>query len=238
MAPKFPKQTLVRKEETLDDYQGSFTDQLRQLLKIFSCPTRIPVNTITYYDGRMLSKYRVSIQLPEKIGLYHDLPIGEGRSHLAAYLVAVVEAIANIREQKTKELESSTFSVIPHDSIDSEPILDHLTLVKKHPKLASKFMDRYRTLFASFYKTHQVIVEDKNDMLEDLTDPERRKQLAFQLEKEAGSSATPIFKDITIDPKSFIPYPYSPRLEPIHDRTMDIRYAVPQGLKDGSDSEL
>ena len=76
MAPKFPKQTLVRKEETLDDYQGSFTDQLRHLLKIFSCPIRIPVNTITHYDGRMLSKYRVSIQLPKELGLYHDLPIG------------------------------------------------------------------------------------------------------------------------------------------------------------------
>src|SRR3954468_11802762 len=96
MAPKFPKQTLVRKEETLDDYQGSFTDQLRQLLKIFSCPTRIPVNTITYYNGRMLSKYRVSIQLLEELGLYHDIPIGEGRSHLEAYHVAVVVAIANI----------------------------------------------------------------------------------------------------------------------------------------------
>ena len=55
---------------------------------------------------------------------------------------AIVEAIANIREQKTKELEGSTFCVIPHDSIDSEPIPDHLNLVKKHPKLASKFMDR------------------------------------------------------------------------------------------------
>src|SRR3954467_10299509 len=159
MAPKFPKKTLVRKEETLDDYQGSFTDQLRQLLKLFSCPTIIRVNTITYLDGRMLSKYRVSIQLLEKIGLYHDLPIGEGRSHLAAYHVAVVEAIANIWEHKTKDLEGSTFSVIPHDSIDSEPIPDHLTLVKKHPKLASKFMDRYRTLVVSFYKTHQVIME-------------------------------------------------------------------------------
>ena len=73
--------------------------------------------------------------------------------------------------------------MIPHDSIDSEPIPDHLTLVNKQPKLAYKFMDRYRTLVVSFYKTHQVIVEDKNDMLEDLTDPERTKQLAFQLEK-------------------------------------------------------
>ena len=99
-------------------------------------------------------------------------------------------------------------------------------------------MDRYRTLVSSFYKTHRVIVEDKNDMLEDLTNPERRKQLAFQLEKEASSSATPIFKDIPIDPESFIPYPYSPSPEPIHDPTMDTRYAVPQGSEDGSDSEL
>ena len=75
-------------------------------------------------------------------------------------------------------------------------------------------------------------------MLEDLTDPERRKQLAFQLEKEESSSATPIFKDIPIDPESFIPYPYSPSPELIHDPTMDTRYAVPQGSEEGSDSEL
>src|SRR3954469_21514347 len=75
-------------------------------------------------------------------------------------------------------------------------------------------------------------------MLEDLTDPERRKQLASQLEKEASSSATPIFKDIPIDPESFIPYPYSPRPESTHDPTIDMRYVVPQGSEDGSDSEL
>src|SRR3954471_11848091 len=75
-------------------------------------------------------------------------------------------------------------------------------------------------------------------MLEDLTDLERRKQLAFQLEKEASSSATPIFKDILIDPESFTPYYYSPSPEPIYDPTMDMRYAVPQGSEDGSDSEL
>src|SRR4051812_27137188 len=122
MAPKFPKENLVRKEETLDDYQGSFTDQLREILSIFTCPTKIPVNTITYYNGRMLSKYRVSIQLPEDLGLYHDLPIGEGRSHLAPYHVAVVEAITNMRDHKAQELEGSKFYVIPHDSIDSDPV--------------------------------------------------------------------------------------------------------------------
>src|SRR3954469_4286724 len=75
-------------------------------------------------------------------------------------------------------------------------------------------------------------------MLENLTDPERRKQLAFQLEKEASSSVTPIFKDIPIDPESFTPYPYSPRSEPTYDPTLDMRYAVPQGSEEGRDSEL
>ena len=75
-------------------------------------------------------------------------------------------------------------------------------------------------------------------MLEDLTDLERRKQLAFQLKKESSSSAKSIFKDIPIDPESFTPYPYSQSPEPIHDPTMDMRYAVPQGLEDGYNSEL
>ena len=64
-------------------------------------------------------------------------------------------------------------------------------------------------------------------MLEDLTDPERRKRLAFQVEKEASSNAKPIFKDIPIDPESFTPYPYSPSPGPIYDPTMDTRYVVP-----------
>ena len=72
MAPKFPKQTLARKEETLDDYQGALTKQIRELLRVFGCTTNIPVKTMAYHDGRMLAKYRVSIQLPKKLGLYHD----------------------------------------------------------------------------------------------------------------------------------------------------------------------
>src|SRR3954462_10161140 len=75
-------------------------------------------------------------------------------------------------------------------------------------------------------------------MLEDLTDPKRRKQLAFQLEKEPSSSTKSNFKDIPIDPESFTPYPYSPRPEPIYDPTLDMRYAVPQRSEEGSDSEL
>jgi hypothetical protein len=56
--------------------------------------------------------------------------------------------------------------------------MDHDVLVKKKPKLAARLVGRYRKMVGSLYNTHQVIVEDKAEMLDDLTDPTRRQERA------------------------------------------------------------
>jgi hypothetical protein len=59
-----------------------------------------------------------------------------------------------------------------------EMALDHTTLVKKNPKMVARLLDRYRKMMGSLYNTHQVLVEDKAKMLEDLTDTTRRQEVA------------------------------------------------------------
>jgi hypothetical protein len=83
-----------------------------------------------------------------------------------------VRAIATIREYRAVELAGTTFTAIPHDSLIDEPGMDHDVLVKKKPKLAARLLDRYKKMVGS----HQVIVEDKADMLDDLTDTTRRQE--------------------------------------------------------------
>jgi hypothetical protein len=72
------------------------------------------------------------------------------------------------------ELVGTTFAAIPHDALMDEPGMDHDVLVKKKPKFAARLLDRYRKMVGSLYNTHQVIVEDKTKMLEDLTDATQR----------------------------------------------------------------
>jgi hypothetical protein len=95
---------------------------------------------------------------------------------MAAYHEAVVRAIVTIREYRAVELVGTTFTAIPHDSLMDEPGMDHDVLVKKKPKLAARLLDTYRKMMGSLYNTHQVIVEDKAEMLDDLTDTTRRKE--------------------------------------------------------------
>jgi hypothetical protein len=97
---------------------------------------------------------------------------------MAAYHEAVVQAIATIREYKAADLSSISFTAIPHDSLMKEMALDHTTLVKKKPKMAARLMDRYRKMVGSLYNTHQVLVEDKAEMLADLTNTTRRQEIA------------------------------------------------------------
>jgi hypothetical protein len=56
--------------------------------------------------------------------------------------------------------------------------MDHDVLVKKKPKLAARLLDRYRKMVRSLYNTHQVLVEGKAEMLDDLTDTTRRQERA------------------------------------------------------------
>jgi hypothetical protein len=74
--------------------------------------------------------------------------------------------------------------------------MDHDILVKKKPKMAAKLLDRYRKMVGSLYNTHQVLVEDKAEMLDDLTDTSRRQERAqmtrgFTLLTDYGYSQLP-----------------------------------------------
>jgi hypothetical protein len=97
---------------------------------------------------------------------------------MAAYHEAVFRAIATIREYRAVELAGTTFTAIPHDSLMDEPGMDHDIPVKKKPKLAARLLDRYRKMVGSLYNTHQVLVEDKAEMLNDLTDTTKRRERA------------------------------------------------------------
>jgi hypothetical protein len=119
-------------------------------------------------------KYRVMIMLPDGLSPSTVQPSGEGRGETAACHEAVVRAIATIWEFRAVELAGTTFTAIPHDSLMDEPGMDHDVLVKKKPKLAARLLDRYRKMVGLLYNTHQVIVEDKVEMLDDLTDTTRR----------------------------------------------------------------
>ena len=55
-----------------------------------------------YYDGSILAKYRVSIQLPQEIVSGYLLPFGEARMSAIAFEIAVFEAIITIRDVKSK----------------------------------------------------------------------------------------------------------------------------------------
>jgi hypothetical protein len=107
---------------------------------------------------------------------------------MAAYHEAVVWAIATIREYRAVDLAGTTFTAIPHDSLMDEPGMDHDILVKKKPKMAARLLDRYRKMVGSLYNTHEVLVEDKAEMLDDLTDTTRRQEQAQMTRQESEGS--------------------------------------------------
>jgi len=77
-------------ESNLDEYDGSWTNILKKLLTALSCETNIPVKIFSYFDGNILAKYRITIQLPEKLGFSVIMPYGEAHCSALAYEIAVV----------------------------------------------------------------------------------------------------------------------------------------------------
>jgi hypothetical protein len=165
MASRIPARTVWSQKKTLDDYEGTLTEQLGSLLRAFGLSTNIPVKTYTYKDDGTVVKYRVVIMLPDGLAPSPVQPSGEGRGQMSAYHEAVVQAITTIREYRAVELAGTTFTAIPHDSLMDELGMDHDILMKKKPKLAARLLDRYRKMVGSLYNTHQVLVEDKAEML-------------------------------------------------------------------------
>jgi hypothetical protein len=216
MASRILARTIWSQRKTLEDYEGTLTEQLGSLLRAFGLSTKIPVKTYTYKDDGTVVKYRVVIMLPDGLAPSPVQPSREGRGETAAYREAIVRAIATIREYRVVELAGTTFTAIPHDSLRDEPGMDHDVLVKKKPKLAARLLDRYRKMVGSLYNTHQVIVEDKAEMLDDLTDTTRRQERAQMTRQELeGSHFSPV-----VETHSYPTQPglsrYSPTQKPIH----------------------
>ena len=216
MAHGDPERTVWAEHERLDNYVGTLTEQLRGLLRSFDRDTNIPVHTYTYKDGEVVAKYRVLILIPRDLTPHLTMPRGEGRSQTAAYHEALVEAIATIREYKADQLSGTSFIAIPHDSLTSELPLDYPVLVKNKPGLASRLLDRYRKLVGALYTTHRVILEDKDEMLEELTDPHRAKKLGKKVVQEAGGVPRSPGEGTSRQPQNSRPSRYSPTPEPIH----------------------
>jgi hypothetical protein len=216
MASRVPVRTVWSQRKTLDDYEGTLTEQLGSLLQAFGLSTDIPVKTYTYKDDETVVKYRVVIMLPDGLAPSPVQPSGEGRGQMAAYHEAVVRAIAIIREYRVVELAGTTFTAIPHDSLMDEPGMDHDILVKKKPKLAARLLDRYRKMVGTLYNTHQVLVEDKAEMLDDLADITRRQERAQLTRQELeGSHFSPVVGTHSY-PTQPGPSRYSPTPDSIH----------------------
>jgi hypothetical protein len=238
MASRIPEHVVWSQRKTLEDYEGTLTEQLGSLLRAFGLSTDIPVKTYTYKDDGTVVKYCVVIMLPEGLAPSPVQPFGEGRGHMSAYHEAVVRAIATIREYRADDLSGTIFTAIPHDSLMEEMALDHTTLVKKKPKMAARLLDRHRKMVGSLYNTHQVLVEYKAEMLEDLTDTTRRQQVAQMTRQESeGSHFSPIVGTHR-DPTQPRPSRYSPTPEPIHYSVITSCMEAQQGLRGVSISEL
>jgi hypothetical protein len=238
MALRTLARTVWSQRKTLEDYEGTLTEQLGSLLRAFGLSTDIPVKAYTYKDDGTVVKYRVVIMLPDGLAPSPVQPSGEGGGETAAYHEAVVHATATIREYRAVELAGTTFTAIPHDSLMDEPGMDHDILVKKKPKLAARLLDRYRKMVGSLYNTHQVIVEDKAEMLDDLIDTTRRQERAQMTRQESeGSHFLPVVGTHSY-PTQPGPSRYSPTPEPIHYPVITSSMEAQRGLKGVSESEL
>ena len=77
MASSMPPRKVRVSDSYLKEHFGGWTEILKSLLITLSCATDIPVKIYSYFDGNILAKYRVTIELPEKLGLSVIMPFGE-----------------------------------------------------------------------------------------------------------------------------------------------------------------
>ncbi|KAK1684386.1 hypothetical protein QYE76_045234 [Lolium multiflorum] len=172
MANTFPKRTLRKVEGWLGDYDGPITALLCGMMKELHCDPRIPVIKYTYYDGEILAKCRVSVQLPEKLLMSRIMPYGEAKTITTAYHMGLFKAILEIRQHKSVELLCSEFSHIPHAEEDEDPTLNHLVLAPS-PEAAAQHMDSCKSLLTTMYLLHMKMRGEIDHMLAEFTDPDK-----------------------------------------------------------------
>jgi hypothetical protein len=156
---------------TLDEYDGNLSDLLRGILQGCGCETRIPIKKYAYYKGRVFQKYKVGIMLPTKLDMSVIMPAGEARTISVAYKIAVMKAITDIREHKTKKLLGTKFMHIPHDEEGEDPLRDSYKFAKRHPHAAEEHMDRCKHLLSVFYHVHGALVGEIQSLVEEIAEP-------------------------------------------------------------------
>ncbi|KAK1628292.1 hypothetical protein QYE76_002607 [Lolium multiflorum] len=192
MAYTFPKRTLRQVEGWLGDYEGPLTDLLCGMLKELHCETRIPVFKYTYYDGEIVAKHRVSVQLPMRLEMSRIMPYGEAKTFTTAFHMAIFKAILEIRQHKSVELLCSEYSHIPHAEEDEDPALNHLLMANKHPEVAAQHMDSCKSLLTTMYLLHVKMVGEIDHMLAEFTDPDKVQARMHDL-KAQPQYTTPFF---------------------------------------------
>jgi hypothetical protein len=82
MASRTPARTVWSQRGTLEDYEGTLTEQLGALLRAFGLNTDIPVKTYYYKDDGTTVKYRVVIMLPDGLYLVQSSLLGKVEERL------------------------------------------------------------------------------------------------------------------------------------------------------------
>jgi hypothetical protein len=143
-----------------------------------------------YYDGTILAKCRVGLRLPKSLGMSVVMPAGEARTIRTTYHIAIMRAITDIREHKTKELIGSEFAHIPHMEEEDDPMLNHFKLAKRKPAEAAKYMDNSRNLLSLFFQLNRHLTGAIDTMLEEFTEPKEETKGKEPMENEVH---TPVY---------------------------------------------
>ncbi|KAK1633050.1 hypothetical protein QYE76_007365 [Lolium multiflorum] len=139
---------------------------------------------------------------------------GEARTIRTAYHIAIMKAITNIREHKTKDLIGSEFAHIPHMEEEDDPTLNHFKFAKRKPAEAAKYMDNCRNLLTLFFQLNRHLSGAIDTMLDEFTEPKEEAKGKEPMESEVH---TPVFSTgdyIDIDAPEPQTTPITPRYFP------------------------
>jgi hypothetical protein len=167
-----------------------------------------------YYDGTVLAKCRVGLQLPKALGISPVMPAGEARTIRTAYHIAIMKTITEIREHKIKDLIGSEFAHIPHMEEDDDPTLNHFKFAKRKPAKAAKYMDNCRNLLTLFFQLNRHLAGAIDTMLDEFIEPKEESKGKEPMESEPH---TPVYSSgdyFSIDAHKPTSYPLTPRYVP------------------------
>jgi hypothetical protein len=197
-------------DSTLSEYEGGLADILRAMLLEFGCDPQIQVKKYMYYDGTILAKCRVGLRLPESLGMSVVMPAGEARTTNTAYHIAVMRAITDIREHKTKELMDSEFSHIPHNQEEEDPMLNHYKYAKRKPIAAAKYVDNSSNFISLLFQLNHHLTGAIDTMLEEFTEPKEEIRGKEPMENVVHTPVYSAGDYISIDPLEREPTPVTP----------------------------